>query len=242
MSSSATSGGVRIRPDSAFKLELAEDVAKGRSLLFKLVLPVLLVLPFALLDMPVEVQTSGLPLIVLFLGVLGSSVGLARMKEGKLIERLSVLPMSRRRFLGEYILANALMDGMQALVPTIIIVAALGIAITAIPFIAISLLLSLLMANSLGVAISISTASSGEVHMFSALSVILVAAMSGLFTGQLPTVLESVSRFLPYAFLQQSQISPLPSDIYLYLIQSLALTLVVLAAALLLSRKLFRAR
>ncbi len=167
--------------DSVFAREILEDVSKRRSLFLKFLLPIILILPFVLVKMPSAVQGSGLPLIALFLGVLGSAVGIARLRDTKLLERLAILPLSPRRVMLESLAANALMDTLQLLIPTWIVVATIGWNGSGAVIIVFLLLCTVVVSNALGMVVAGLAGGSGEVHLFSSLAVLAVAGGSGLF-------------------------------------------------------------
>ncbi|HZD43128.1 MAG TPA: hypothetical protein VE134_03645, partial [Methanomicrobiales archaeon] len=114
-----------MQPDSLWQKELLEETKGKRSLLFKFILPLLLLAPFTLPQVPLQVRVAGLTIAVLFIGVFGSSVRLSRIRESKMLERLGVLPLSPRRLTAEYLFASAIMDALQLALPFVLVVATL---------------------------------------------------------------------------------------------------------------------
>ncbi len=103
-----------------FKKEITEDLHSKRSLVIKFLIPIFLALPLTLSVIPIDVRAGIFALSVMFVGVMGSSVGLVKMKEGGMMERLrSSTP--HRRLLAEYLIANSVMDLFQFIVPTLIV-------------------------------------------------------------------------------------------------------------------------
>jgi hypothetical protein len=227
-----------VRPDDLLRLELLQDLRRRRSLALKFILPAVLVLPFALLDMPDGLRANGLPLIVLFLGVLGSSVGLARLKESRLSERLATLPIARRRMALEYLGANVAMDGLQVLAPTLIMVVALGTGAILLASVALALMLSLVFANGLGMLISMVAGGSGEVHLYSAVAVLVVAGVAGLFFPEMPEGMGTLANVLPFNYLAQSLLGA--EGLALQAIACSVVTALVVALAIYASPRFFR--
>lgn len=186
------------RPDSLFWIELIEDTRNKRSLILKLAVPIVLVLPLTMKGVPETFRLAALPLIALFLGVLGSSVGLTRLKERGILERLSALPVGRGSMMRGYLLANAAMDGVQMLVPGTIAIASFGLAPEATALTATALASSILLANALGALVSTAAGGSGEVHLFSAICVLGIAGLSGLFSGMTGSSMDITSGALPF--------------------------------------------
>ena len=106
-----------MHPDSFFRKEILEDLRNRRGLLLKFVLPAGLLLPLILADLPVSLQAAGITVAIIFSGIFGSSIGLVRIRESGMLDRMAMLPISPRRLIAGYIFANALLDGAQVAVP-----------------------------------------------------------------------------------------------------------------------------
>lgn len=227
-----------MKPNNMFWVELIEDTRKKRSLALKFVLPVVLILPFTLEQVSASVRSSGLPLIALFLGVLGSSVGLSGLKERGITERLSALPVSKARLVSDYLAANIVMDGLQMIAPAVILGLSFGITASSMSLIAVGLLLSLMFANSLGVLMAVAAGSSGEVHLYSGLSVLAVAGMSGIFFEG-GSAMQSLGNSLPFGVLKDGLSGASAWTQAPYILASAIVTSLVLGSAVLLSGRLF---
>jgi len=231
-----------VRPDSLLHIELMEDLRSRRSLVLKLLLPVILVVPLTITSVPEAVRLAGLPLIALFLGVLGASVGLTRLKEQGLTERLGATPVPRARMIRQYLLANAAMDGVQMLVPAIIVIASVNLGLSAVALVAAALALSIFLANALGVLVSAVAGGSGEVHLFSALCVLGVAGISGLFSGEGGSILKVVSEALPFGLVGQGLANTGFGEASVSLLVSFHVTIFTIAGVTRVSGRIFRGR
>lgn len=187
-------------PDNLFKKELLEDFKSPRSLVFKFILPLLFLLPLAMEGVPTAVKASMVPLAVLFLGVFGSSIGLVQLREGNMLQRLAILPISPASILSGYLLANICMDLLQLTIP-IAVVIMLGIQGPLIFTALICFVSAIVAANALGAIVATLAGSSGEVHLFAALTVLVVGGASGLFMPSVPAAMQQVASILPFASL-----------------------------------------
>jgi len=225
-----------------FWIELIEDTRRRRSLLLKFAIPIILVLPFTLGQVSSAVRFSGLPLIVLFLGVLGSSVGLSGLKDRGLLERLSALPVSRRRMVGDYLMANVFMDALQMTVPALVLGISFRLDAGAVSLTILGLALCLLFANGVGVLMALAAGGSGEVHLYSAICVLGVAGMSGLFFGHASGSMDMIASSLPFALLKDGLGGSSITADTPHLIVSATTTLAVLLATIALSHRLIRSK
>ena len=230
-----------MRPDSLFWIEIMEDSRRRRSLVFKFALPVALVLPLSLADVPVELKHATLPLLVLFMGVLGSSVGLSSLRERGMLERLSTLPVTPAKMVSDYVMANVAMDALQIMLPAVILFVALEAGALAIAYTAIGLVLCILISNSLGVLMAIAARGAGEVHLYSGVCVLLVGGVSGLFMGNAEGLMDAIQTGLPFS-LVSSVLSGMTEGEGIHLIASAAVTVLVLAGAIGCSASLFKGK
>lgn len=228
-----------MRADSLFWIELIEDTRKRRSLALKFILPVILVLPFTLDQVSSTVRHSGLPLIVLFLGILGSSVGLSNLKDRGLLERLSTLPVSHTRMVRDYLLANSVMDALQVVAPSMILLVAFELDAETIALTGIGVALCIIFANGFGVLMAAAAGSSGEVHLYSAVCVLGIAGLSGLFFAHGTGAMDIVAAGLPFGLLKDGLAGSSFGDQAGHLLASGAVTALVLAGALVWSSRLF---
>lgn len=168
-----------IRPHRFWQKELLEATRGRRAFALKFLLPLLLLAPLAVTAVPVPMKAVGFSAAVLFIGVFGSSVRLIHLRDSRMLERMAVLPVPPHRISAEYILAGALLDGVQLLLPLILLIA---IGRYSLPGVAVILLIypaTLIGANALGVLVASLSASAAEGHLFAVLSVIGAAVLSG---------------------------------------------------------------
>ncbi len=171
-----------MRPDSIFQKELLEDIRDRRRLFLKFALPAALLLPLILADIPISLQAAGITVAVIFSGAFGSSIGLVRIREGGMLERITMLPLSPRRLITEYILANALLDGVEIAIPLAAFLFIHPPAPEGVIFVVISFASAVVAANALGVLVAAVPGSSGEGHLYAIITVMAAIALSGLIT------------------------------------------------------------
>ncbi len=229
------------KPDSMFWVELIEDLRKRRALVLKFALPIVLVLPFTLDSISFSVRLAGLPLIALFLGVLGSSVGLSNLREHGILERLSALPVPRAKMVGGYLAANVTMDALQIALPAAILGSAFAIPMGSAALVAIALLLCLVLANAVGVLMATVAGGSGEVHLYSAVCVLGLAGVSGLFFTAGGTM-EAIAGALPFRLLKDGLAGTSLEAGAAHILGSLTVTLIVAVVATVWSSRLFEDR
>lgn len=169
-----------MHPDSFFRKELLEDLRNRRGLLLKFALPLALLLPLILADVPVPLQAAGITVAVVFSGVFGSSIGLVRIRESGMLERMALLPASPRRMTAGYILANALLDGAQVAVPLSVFLLVHPPSLEGVMATTVSFASSVVAANALGVLAAVVPGSSGEGHLYAVVMVMAAIALSGL--------------------------------------------------------------
>ncbi len=169
-----------MRPDSFFRKELLEDLRDRRGLILKFVLPTALLLPLILAGVPVSLQAAGITVAVIFSGVFGSSIGLVRIRESGMLDRMAMLPASPRRLTAGYILANALLDLAQVAIPLSVFLLVHPPSPAGVIYVAVSFASAVVAANALGVLVAVVPGSSGEGHLYAIVTVMAATALSGL--------------------------------------------------------------
>jgi hypothetical protein len=129
------------------------------------------------------VKGVGIATGVLFIGVFGSSVRLARIRQSRMLERLAVLPISTRRLTAEYVGVSALVDTVQLAVPAALIVFTSDLAPPALMVAAVCFAAAVVGANAIGVLVAIAATSPAEGHLFGVLAVFGVVAVSVMGPG-----------------------------------------------------------
>ena len=172
-----------IGPHRFWQKELLEASRGRRAVALKFLLPLILLAPLALGTVPASVKAIGFAVAVLFIGVFGSSVRLIHLRDSRMLERMAVLPVPPHALAGEYILASAFLDGVQLLVPLVLLIATGGYSISSATMILLAYPAALIGANALGVFVAALSASAAEGHLFAVLSVIGAAGLSGAIPG-----------------------------------------------------------
>jgi hypothetical protein len=172
----------RFLPASMWSREWLLTLARPRSVVVKLAMPLILGVPLVAGHAPTFWAGMLLTVLVAMTGAVGSGVALARARGSGLLARLAVVPRSPARVVGGWVAAAAAVDTIQMLP-----VAAVVIATGASPEAALALLACIpavvLLTNALGCALSLLADGPGEVL----LDVIVILApllfLGGLFTG-----------------------------------------------------------
>ncbi len=169
-----------MHPDSIFQKEVLEDLRNRRGLLLKFALPAALLLPLILAGVPVSLQAAGITVAVIFSGVFGSSIGLVRIRESGMLERMAMLPVSPGRLTAGYVFANALLDLAQIAIPFAAFLLAHPPAPEGVIYAVVSLASAVVAANALGVLAAAIPNSSGEGHLYAIVTVMAAIGLSGL--------------------------------------------------------------
>jgi len=169
-----------MHPDSFFRKEILEDLRNRRGLLLKFVLPAGLLLPLMLADLPVSLQAAGITVAIIFSGIFGSSIGLVRIRESGMLDRMAMLPISPRRLIAGYILANALLDLAQIAIPLAVFLILHPPAPEVVFCVAGAFASAVVAANALGVLAAVAPGSSSEGHLYAIITVMAAIVLSGL--------------------------------------------------------------
>lgn len=169
-------------PGNLLRLRLADAFADRRRVLLRVGVSVLLALPFLLVGMPARAQAAGIVMVILFTGFFGTAVGHVHLREGRYLERLSLLPVSRASLTLDLVLAAVL----SRATPTALVLGAFvlvkGNQVTtgALLILAGQLCATLLLLTLLGMGMARLARSNAEVHLFGALTVGVLAVVSGV--------------------------------------------------------------
>ena len=165
--------------------KLIDDFKDKKPFLMKFILPLILLSPLIFFAVPLNIKAMILTIFILFTGTLGLSVKLSRLRESGMLEKLAVLPLSPSRFMANYLFANTIFDLLQLLIPTVLIVLISLSNFYAVIWVSITYIAVVLAANSIGVLVALMACSSGEVHLYSTLTVLLVGAISIPFSSSI---------------------------------------------------------
>lgn len=190
-----------MKPDSFWKLELMENSGKKLSLALKFFIPLVLVIPVAIPSMPPAVKAGGFTLAIAFVGIFGTAVGLSRLREQHLTGRLSLLPCSQKTMVLEYLGVNALLTGLQFLVPLIAFLMIVSPSTGNIPAVVIGYGSVVIVSSGIGVLISGIARSSGEGHLIAILAILGIIGVSGIFIPLGSRTGAGITTLLPYGIL-----------------------------------------
>jgi ABC-type multidrug transport system permease subunit len=169
-------------PGNLFRLQLADAFANRRRFALRVGISVLLALPFIFIAMPARAQAAGIVMVILFTSFFGTAVAHVHLRDDRRLERLTLLPTPRWALWLDLVLASVL----SRFVPTAVVVAGFalvnGQSLTIGALIALAgwLCTTLLLLTLLGIAIAGRVRSNAEVHLFGALTVGILAPLSGL--------------------------------------------------------------
>ncbi len=225
-----------MRPDHLWQREILEQIRRKRSCLVKFILPVVLVAPLLLPGVPGAVRMNAFTLLLIFTGVFGAAVGLIRTRESGMMARMAILPISSARMIAEYLLAHSLFDGLQFLVPLVLIATPWNSGASSLLLIGLTYPMVILASSAIGVLVALASASSGEGHLFAVVTVLGVVALSGLFQETVAGI--STGTFLPFGYFRDVLISGTLQPYGMFLAPITGLSLV--GAAVLISPRFFQ--
>lgn len=227
-------------PHNFWQKELLDDSKNKKAFIMKFVLPLILLSPLIFFHMPLNVKAMILMLFMLFTGTMGTSVKLTRLKESNMLEKLAVTPISPSKFMANFVFANSLFDGLQLLVPFVLIVFFSTSNVIGVPWIFICYIAAILGANVIGVLVALMAGSSGEVHLYSTLTVLLVGAISIPFTASIVGFVRDIGNILPFRLLYDALMGGWGIYSSKLLILAPISAIALLGLVLLLSSRLFR--
>ncbi|MGZ4159536.1 MAG: ABC transporter permease [Methanobacterium sp.] len=227
-------------PDKFWQKELLDDSKNKKTLAMKFILPLILLSPLIVFHIPLDIKAIILTLFILFTGTLGTSVKLTRLKESNMLEKLAVLPISPARLMLNFIFANSLFDGLQLLIPSVLIVFLSASQVNGVFWIFTCYIAAVLCANVIGVLVALIAGSSGEVHLYSTLTVLLVGAISIPFTSSISGIVRDIGSILPFRLFYDSLIGGWGLYASNVLILAPISSAAILGLVLLLSPRLFR--
>ena len=165
-----------------FRLQMAAAMTNKRQVALRVGVSTLLATPFIFVDMGPRAQTIGIVMVILFTGFFGAATAHARLRSDLRYARLTLLPIPRPTIWLDLILASIL----ARLTPVLIVLTAFvavnaqSISPASIPTLLGLLCGCLLVLTLLGMAIGTLARTNGEVHLLGALTVALLAFVSGI--------------------------------------------------------------
>ena len=195
-------------PSNLFQLEVAASLAGVRALAIKIGFTLLLGFPFVVVAMPSRVKVSGLMMLLLFTSFFGAAVSIVRRRTDGRLGKLQLLPPPRWLRSLDLVLASAVVDLVQmgvVLVLYLVFNARGGWTNLLLRILALFVAGDLLL-NLLGLSLGLALKSNAEVHLSAALSVGVIAVLSGLVPAPAfaVTFVAAISRYNPLSLLADS--------------------------------------
>ncbi|MFX1574889.1 MAG: hypothetical protein ACFFB0_19300 [Promethearchaeota archaeon] len=193
-------------PNNFWQIEFIEILNNKKNLIIKLILPLILTFPLIIPGMALNVKSSFFTLIIIFISTFGSAVRLIQLKENKIIEKLAVLPIKSYRLIFDYLFASVLIDCIKLSIPLILLLIfnLNTFQILALFWVVINFIISIIFANCLGIIVAILASSSGEVHLYSIITVLGISVISGIFFIPLPYFLNIIPLLMPFYYFLNS--------------------------------------
>ena len=195
-------------PANVFQLELSAMLTGRRTLLVRLMLPLLLGLPFVSAGMPAGARSAGLAMLVLFTSVFGPAVAISRRREDGRMAALAVLPIPKWLVLLDVLLAGTVVRILQLLPIFVLFLlfSAEAVCVGSVVRLLGLLGLSAAVLGLGGMLLGLAARSNAEVHLFSALATAVVALLSGLFpiSERIAWFVKPVAAWNPVAHLASS--------------------------------------
>lgn len=180
---SSTSLLRRPLPAGMFLRELLISATRPRALLLKMAFPLVLTVPLVTAHAPTFWAGMLLTVLCAMVGAVGAGMTAARARESGFLTRLTLTPRQPWRVVGSWVVAGALVDLVQ-LLPALVVVLVLapttlatGVALV------VGVAAVLVVANSLGFAVSALGGGPGEVLLDTVVLLAPLLFLGGLFTG-----------------------------------------------------------
>jgi ABC-2 type transport system permease protein len=188
-------------------------LARPRTVVMRLVMPLVLAAPLLAGRAPTFWAGMLLSVLVAMFGAVGSGIGLARARSSGLLTRLAIVPRPAHRLVAGWVLAGASVDAVQ-LLPVLAAVLVAGApgpaAATALLASAVS---ALIVANTLGFLLARLAGGPGEVLLDVAVVLAPLLFLGGLFTGVPAGGWRHVAAVLdPFTYLHAAFVAALGGD------------------------------
>lgn len=170
-------------PGGMFLRELLVAATRRRALVLKMAFPLVLTIPLVTAHAPTFWAGMLLTVLAAMVGAVGAGMTAARARESGLLPRLTITPRQPWRVLCAWVAAGSLVDLAQ-LLPALLVVLALApaTATTGIALV-VDVAAVLVVANSLGFAVSALGGGPGEVLLDTVVLLAPLLFLGGLFTG-----------------------------------------------------------
>lgn len=170
-------------PGGLFLRELLAAATRPRALTLKMAFPLVLTIPLVAAHAPTFWAGMLLTVLCAMVGAVGAAMTAARARDSGLLTRLTLTPRAPWRLLCAWVSAGALVDLLQ-LLPALAFLLALAptTAATGITLV-VAVAAILVVANSLGFAVSVLGGGPGEVLLDTVVLLAPLLFLGGLFTG-----------------------------------------------------------
>ncbi len=187
-----------------WSLEWAVATHRRRLFALNALIPLLLVGPIALSSAPAQHAAAVYTVLFAIFGAFGSCIPLIRDGESGLLTRFMLAGVSPRSLLTQRVLAATSLDTVQ-LLPSLAVVALASGSAQAFGGVLAALMLTLLVANLVGVWAAALARSVAEGALFAAVSSLLLLHAGGAFRTPAPgTLAAGVERLVPFRLLHES--------------------------------------
>jgi hypothetical protein len=170
-------------PGGLFMRELLVNATRPRALALKMAFPLVLTVPLVAAHAPTFWAGMLLTVLCAMVGAVGAGMTAARARESGLMVRLTLTPQPPWRLLCSWVGAGALVDLAQLLPALIVVVALAPTTVATGVALIIAVAAVLIVANSLGFAVSALGGGPGEVLLDTVVLLAPLLFLGGLFTG-----------------------------------------------------------
>ena len=228
-------------PNKFWKIEFTELINNKKNFITKLALPLILMSPLVIPEIPFNIKASIFTLIIIFISTFSSAVSLTQLKESKIIERIAMLPISDHKFIFEYIIASSFIDFIKFVIPfTLLLVFNLkNFQLLTFFWVLITFIISIIFANCLGIIVALLANTAAEVHLYSIIMVLGISFISGIFFNSFPFFLSFLPFLTPFHYLLKS-ILFYENGILIASIYPLVIITITFLVVTLISSRLFR--
>jgi hypothetical protein len=157
-------------------------LARPRSVVVKLAMPLILGVPLVAGRAPTFWAGMLLTVLVAMVGAVGSAMTLARARQSGLLSRLAMSPRSAWRVLGGVIAAGVVVDLIQ-LLPVVVTIAIAGAGLDTISVLGLAMLAALLVGHLLGCLVAALAGGVAEVLLDVSVLLAPLLFLGGIFTG-----------------------------------------------------------
>lgn len=197
-----------MKPSNLFQMETASLLASKRALCIKLAFPLLLGLPFVLVEMPLKARLAGLTVLVVMVAFFGSSVSFVRRRREGRLGRLRVMPLSMGLMMTDILLAGTALDLLRlgTVLGLFVFVHGAHITFQAVVTTAGLFLSALLLLNAMGMVLGYAMQENSEIHLMGALASGAIVFISGTLPVPAPirSLIEPVAPWNPLFLLAEA--------------------------------------